>query len=192
MLEELMGKPVPYAAARDDIAPGDLLFLHHAFVANWYGAQIEAVQRFTGPFAHVASFDRIVLGGEDRVVVLESVVPKQRCVLVSATAEAGFFWVAMKRPMSKAERESWWRELGADPFVYDKLGAIEAGADLLPPDEDANPRRWCAKSVAIRRRESDVDLAPRRHARDPGRYVPTDMYFEAVNRFNGAAHFVSM
>jgi hypothetical protein len=142
-------------------------------VPTWYGVQIEAVQRFTGPFAHIAVFDRIVIGGEERVVVYESVVPHLRSVLVSATAEQGFFWIAMNRPMSKTEREGWWREFGANPFLYDKLGAIEAGGDMLPANEDENPRRWCAKAVAIRRRESGVDLGKR--------YVPTDMAIAAQN-----------
>jgi hypothetical protein len=184
VLDDLIAAGVDYSSVRDDIAPGDLLLLHHEFVANWYGVQIEAVQRFTGPFAHIAQFDRVVVGGEERVVVYESVVPHVRAVLVSATAEEGFFWISLNRPMSKRERDGWWRELGAHPYVYDKLGAIAAGAGVLPKGEDDDPRRWCAKAVALRRRESDVDLGRR--------YVPTDMAVEAQNRFNGRLRYVRM
>lgn len=171
MLSDLIAAGVPYASVRDDIAPGDLLFLHHEFVASWYGVQIEAVQRFTGPFAHVALFDRISLGGQERVVVYESVVPKVRCVLVSATAEEGFFWLHWNKPISSYEREAAWMEMGVNE--YDKVGAIAAGLGQLPADEDANPRRWCAKAVNLWRRLSGVDLGPL--------YVPTAMSIVAQN-----------
>jgi hypothetical protein len=189
-IDALMRAGLPYKQARSQIASGDLLFLHHDFVATWYGIQIEAVQRFTGPFAHVAVFDWIAIGGEPRLVVYESVVPHERCVLVSATAENGFFWVPLARPMSKAERESWWRELGTSPFLYSKEGAVAAGANMLPPDEDEHPRRWCAKAVALRRRQSGIELAAPRHADDPGRYVPTDMALAALA--TAPIHYVSM
>lgn len=190
MLDDLIARGVPYNAVRDDIAPGDLLLLHHAFVPSWYGVQIEAVQHFTGPFAHVAMFDRIRLGDEERVVVYESVTPKVRCVLVSATAEEGFFWVKLNRPIAPIEREAAWLEMGVNE--YDKFGAISAGADALPANEDSNPRRWCAKAVALWRRMSGVQLAPPRQAGDPGRYVPTDMALEAANRFNAQIQYVHM
>lgn len=182
MLEDIIAAGVSYAAARDDIASGDLLLLHHEFVASWYGIQIEAVQRFTGPFAHIALFDRVILGDSDRLVVYESVVPKVRCVLVSATAEEGFFWLRMNRPIGVAEREAAWLEMGVNE--YDKAGALAAGLGQLPEGEDADPRRWCAKAVALWRRMSGVDLG--------SRYVPSDMAMEAMNRFNGQLRYVRM
>lgn len=181
MLEDLIAAGVPYESVRDRIVPGDLLLLHHEFVPSWYGLQIEVVQRFTGPFAHIALLDRIGLGGAERVVVYESVVPKVRCVLVSATAEEGFFWLHLNRPISPAERDAAWREMGV--YDYDKLGAVAAGADMLPPGEDQHPRRWCAKAVALWRRLSGVDLGPR--------YVPTDMALEALNRYGGRLQYVT-
>lgn len=183
-----MARGVPYASVRDDIAPGDLGLLHHDFVASWYGLQIEAVQRATGFFAHIFTFDRIVLGGEERVVADESVVPNERCVLVSNTAEQGFWWISMNRQMLKVERDSWWSEIGSHEFVYDKLGAIEAGDCFLrgvqmPAAEAENPRRWCAKAVALHALKSGLDL---------GRsYVPTEMANVAQN-MGGQLRYVRM
>jgi hypothetical protein len=175
---------VTYAEIRDRIQPGDLLALHHDFVFSWYGCQIEAVQRFTGPYAHIALFDRIVLGDEERVVVYESVVPKVRAVLVSATADEGFFWLPMARPMSRAERAAAWNEMGV--YEYDKLGAIAAGATqgALPAGEDENPRRWCAKFAGLRRRESGVELGPR--------HVPTDQIVAARRDYAAPLIYVRM
>lgn len=167
-----MARPVDYAAVRDDIAPGDLLLLHHDFVPSWYGCQIEAVQRFTGPFAHIAVFDRVPYPDRERLKVYESVVPHVRDVLVSATAEEGFFWISLNRPMTPAEREAALSECGVNQ--YDKFGAIAAGlTDTLGPAEDTLPRRWCAKAVNLWRRKSGVDLGPK--------YVPTDMAIAAQN-----------
>lgn len=173
---------VSYSSVRNQIASGDLLFLHHDFVASWYGIQIEAVQRFTGPFAHIAVFDRIVLGGEDRLVVYESVVPKVRTVLVSATAEKGFFWMPMGVPMTKDERDAAWSEMGVND--YDKAGAILAGLDRLPSGEDADPRRWCAKFVALTRKRSLVDLGTS--------HVPTAQATLAAVRYNAPLRYVRM
>jgi hypothetical protein len=182
VLAQIAAGGVAYADVRDQIAPGDLLLLHHEFVASWYGVQIEAVQAFTGPFAHVALLDRIKLGARERVVVYESVVPKVRAVLVSATADQGFFWVRMNRPITDEEREAAWTELGVND--YDKFGAMSAGlTDTLGPHEDALPRRWCAKAVNLWRRKSGVDLG--------ARYVPTDMAIAAQN-LGGKILYVSM
>lgn len=182
MLEDLIARGVPYSAVRDDIAPGDLLLLHHEFVATWYGIKIEAVQRFTGPFAHIAVFDRVPYPDRERVKVYESVMPDVRDVLLSATAQHGFFWVQLNRPMRPAEREQALRECGVNK--YDQLGAIAAGAGQLPPDEDARPRRWCAKAAALWRRLSDTDLGPS--------HVPTEQALVATNRFNARIRYVTM
>jgi hypothetical protein len=188
MLQDLMSAGVSYAAVRDDIAPGDLLLLHHEFVASWYGVQIEAVQRATGFFAHIAVFDRVIVSGRERLVVYESVVPHLRSVFVSATAEEGFFWISMAKPMAQAESDAWWVEFGAHPFLYDKVGAIEAGECFLrgvpmPLEEDTHPRRWCAKAVGLHRLKSGVDL---------GRsYIPTEMANVAQN-LGGVLRYVRM
>jgi hypothetical protein len=177
-LAAMMGDALPYEKAHERIAPGDLLLLHHEFTPSWYGCQIEAVQRFTGPFAHIGVFDKIA----GRNVVYESVVPKVRVVRASVTAEHGFFWLEMHRPMTEAERERWWTEIGVND--YSKAGAMAAGmSDTLGPEEDEQPRRWCAKSVALCRRLSGVDLG--------NRYVPTDMALQALNR-GGVLRYVAM
>ncbi len=183
MLDDLIKNGVSYSSVRGDIAPGDLLLLHDDFIPDWYGVQIAAVQAFTGPFAHIAVFDRIILGGEERVVVYESVVPKVRCVLVSATAGKGFFWIKLNRPMTRNERDMAWLEMGVND--YSKGGAIAAGlVETLGPQEDVLPRRWCAKAVNLWRRASGVDLGPK--------YVPTDMALVAQNKFNGRLQYVHM
>lgn len=189
VLGDLVAKGVLYSDVRDDIAPGDLLLLHHDFVASWYGMQIEAVQRATGYFAHIAVFDRVVLSGRERLVVYESVVPHERAVFASATAEQGFWHVAINKRMSPEEREAWWTEFGAHPFVYSKEGAIGAGACFLrgvpmPIEEDADPRRWCAKAVALHGRHSDRDLG-RSH-------VPTEQFNVAMNKHAGKVRYVRM
>lgn len=174
---------VPYTSVRDEIQSGDLLFLHDEFVPSWYGVQIGAVQLFTGPFAHVGLFDRIGLGGVERLVVYESVVPKVRGVLVSATAQdsGGFFWMKMQQPIAAAEREAAWREMGVNE--YDKVGAVLAGLNMLPPDEDANPRRWCSKAVTLWRRFSGVEFS--------NHYVPSIMAEEALD-MGGQLQYVRM
>lgn len=171
-----------YSEARGQIQSGDLLFLHHSFVASWYGIQIEAVQRFTGPLAHVAVFDRIIMGGEERLVVYESVVPKPRAVLVSATAEEGFFWMPVGHPITPEEREAIWTELGVND--YDKVGAVLAGLGHMPPNEDELPRRWCAKFAALHRKLSGVNLGPT--------HVPTEQAIEAMTHYNAPMRYVRM
>jgi hypothetical protein len=179
---------VPYADVRNDIRSGDLLALHHEFVLSWYGCQIEAVQRFTGPFAHIAVFDRIVLGDEERVVVYESVVPKVRAVPVSVTAEEGFFWLPMQRPMSPEERRAWWDgEIGWGD--YSKQGAMLAGAAMaglmeMPATEAADPRRWCAKAAGLRRRDSGVELGQH--------FVPTPQIQTAMRDYGARLIYVQM
>jgi hypothetical protein len=164
---------IPYAEARPLIKSGDLLFLHDEFVLSWYGAQIEAVQLFTGPFAHVAMFEWVTIGSRQRLLVAESVVDKVRAVAVSATAGKGFIWQPMNREPSDEEHTAVADALGFG--TYSKPGATEAGLNALPASEDADPRQWCAKRVVQWRRKSGLDLAPPRHAGDPGRYVPTDV-----------------
>jgi hypothetical protein len=181
---------VLYADIREQIRPGDLLALHHDFVASWYGVQIEAVQRFTGPFAHIAVFDRITLGADERVVVYESVVPLVRPVPVSVTAAeaGGFFWLPMRRPMSDLERRAWWDvEIGGGE--YSKPGAVLAGAAFaglmeMPAGEDHDPRRWCAKAVGLRRRDSGVELGPH--------YVPTAQIAAARRDYGAPLVYVRM
>lgn len=177
---------VPYADVRGSIKSGDLLFLHHDFVASWYGLQVEMVQDFTGPFAHIAMFDWVQLGGEARLVVYESVVPDPRVVLVSATAEetGGFFWMPLDCPITPDEREAIWRELGNKTYGYDKLGAIQAGLGTLPPGEDNDPRRWCSKFVALARRRAGIDLGPD--------YVPSTQAVAAVQHTGRQPQFVRL
>jgi hypothetical protein len=182
VIKLIAGGGIPYADARPQIQSGDLLLLHHDFVASWYGVQIEAVQLFTGPFAHIAVLDRIDIGGDERVVVWESVVPKERVVPVSATADQGFFWISLRKPMTTAERDFAWNGIGVRE--YSKEGAVLAGLDRLPADEDANERRWCAKSANLMRRRSDVDLGPR--------YVPTDMALSAMRKYGARLQYVRM
>jgi len=182
VLDLIKAGGVPYDSVRGKIKSGDLLALHHDFVASWYGVQIEAVQRFTGPFAHVAMFQWVNWGGVDRLGVCESVVPKRRFVAVSATAEEGFFWLPMNREPSAEEHRAVADSMGFGE--YDKLGAIEAGLDKLPADEDANPRMWCAKAVNLWRRVSGVDLG--------SRYVPTDMVLTAILKYNARLQYVRM
>jgi hypothetical protein len=141
---------ISYAEARPLIKPGDLLFLHHSFVKDWvelswYDKQIYAVQKFTGPMAHIGILDRIQSpdDDEDRVIVYESVVAKPRAVRLSTTAEQGFLWLPMNRPITAAAREAIWSALGFGD--YSKWGAVLAGLKLLPKDEAARSRMWCAK-----------------------------------------------
>jgi hypothetical protein len=173
---------VLYSDIRDQIQSGDALLLHHDFAAPWYGLnwydfQINVVQEMTGAFAHIALFDRIGLGGEERVVVYESVVPKVRAVLVSATAEQGFFWLRLNAPLTKEKREAIWAEMGVNE--YSKAGAVLAGADALPANEAQDPRRWCAKFVGLY-----ADLGPR--------WVPTDQAMTAMNQRNARLQYVRM
>lgn len=174
---------IPYAEARERIQPGDLCWLHHEFVPTWKGLQTEAVQMFTGPFAHVCAFDRIRWAdGSDRLIAYESVVPHPRAVRVSTTAEVGFFWSAVNVPISPAEREWIWRRLGMEEYAYSKPGAVLAGVKALPEDEADNPRQWCAKFTDLSRRESGLGL---------GRsYVPTAIA-ELVHQF-APLQYVSM
>lgn len=179
---------IPYDQARPKIQPGDLLLLHHEYLKDWaelswYDKQISLVQQFTGPFAHIGVLDRIQLAdGSDQVICYESVVPRRRAVRVSTTAEHGFFWIPLHRPMTPVEREAIWRELGFGE--YSKWGALLAGAGRLPADEDLRSRMWCAKFAAQCRRLSGVDLGPR--------YVPTDQALVATNSFNAQIRYVSM
>jgi hypothetical protein len=175
---------VPYSSIRDEIRSGDLLLLHHSFVPSLYGLQIAAVQEWTGPFAHVALLDRVVIGGIERVAVWESVVPDVRMVPVTSTVEdtAGFFWIPMGRAMSADAIGALWERTGKGK--YSKPGAVLAGINALPADEDADPRMWCAKLVNLICRIDGVDLGPR--------YVPTDMAFEAMRLFNAPLRYVRM
>lgn len=184
---------VPYAEARGKIVSGDLLFLHHDFVASWYGLQIEAVQRFTGPLAHIAVFDWVRMGtdpdGELRLDVLESVVPYGRCVPVSSTAEEGFIWVHLNKPMTAEERRHIWAEICKPPYEYSKPGAIDAGLAYKrgvpqPASEDQDPRRWCAKFARLARAQSGVDLGPYD--------VPTAQFLWVVNKLGGIPQYVRM
>jgi hypothetical protein len=184
VLEMIAAGGVSYSAVRDQIKSGDLLLLHHGFVPTLYGLQIEAVQEFTGPFAHIAILDRVTIAGVDRVVVWESVVPKFRMVPVTATVEelAGFFWIPMNAPMSTAEREAAWAMTGKGE--YSKPGAVAAGLKALPVYEDDNPRMWCAKATDILRRISGVEL---------GRsYVPSASAEFALKTSPGRLQYVRM
>lgn len=187
MLAALANAAVPYTVARDDFCPGDVLLLHHAFAADWmnlswYDKQICAVQRFTGPFAHIGIIDRIAQAGEERVVVYESVVPKVRCVRLSTTAKdiGGFFWLSLKRDISTEEREAIWTAMGTGP--YSKWGAVLAGMDRLPADEDARDRMWCAKFFRLMRRLSGVQL---------NSSVPTEQAIALLN-MGGSLRYVQM
>lgn len=177
MLANLITAGVPYASVRDDLCPGDAILLHHAFVGDWmelslYDKQIWAVQRFTGPFAHVGIIDRIPQAGTDRVVVYESVVPKVRCVRLSTTAKdvGGFFWISLKRDITQAERDAVWSAMGTGP--YSKWGAILAGVDALPPDEDQRERMWCAKFFRLMQMLSGINVRSS---------VPTQQAMELLN-----------
>lgn len=172
---------VPYSQVRDQIRAGDLLALHHEFVMSWYGCQIEAVQAFTGPFAHIAMFEWVKWAGVDRLIVAESVVPRVRGVAVSVTAEKGFFWIAMGREPSTEAHQAIADAMGTGE--YSKEGAILAGLDRLPPDEDADPRQWCAKRVNLWARSYGLDLGRR--------YVPSDMVAAAIAQ-GGRLQYVRM
>jgi hypothetical protein len=175
---------VPYTDVRNQIQSGDLLLLHHDFVPTLYGLQIAAVQEWTGPFAHIALLDRVVIGGEERVAVWESVVPKRRMVPVTATVEdtAGFFLLRMNRLMSADAISSAWLNVGKGD--YSKPGAVLAGIDRLPSDEDDNPRMWCAKLVNLLCRMYGVDLGEC--------YVPTAMAEVAIAKYGGQLIYVRM
>jgi hypothetical protein len=180
----LMDAGVPYSSIRDAIRSGDLLLLHHGFVPTSYGLQIALVQEWTGPFAHVALLDRVILGGIERVAVWESVVPDVRMVPVTSTVEklAGFFWIPMHRQMSPDAIGWAWERTGKGP--YSKPGAVFAGLNALPADEDDNPRMWCAKLVNLLCRMDGVDLGPS--------YVPTAMARAATNNDVARIQFVRM
>ena len=175
---------VSYESVRDQIRSGDLLLLHHDFIPTLYGLQIEAVQQWTGPFAHIALLDRVVIGGEERVAVWESVVPLRRMVPVTATVEdtAGFFWLSMNRPMSADAIASAWANTGKGE--YSKPGAVLAGINALPDDEDDNPRMWCAKLINLLCRMYGIDLGEC--------YVPTAMASVAMSKYNARLQYVRM
>ena len=170
---------VPYSQVRDSITAGDFMFLHDEPEYTLYGAQIAAVQAFTGPFAHVALIDKF--GG--RVWVEESVVPYVRLSPLSNVVPKGFFLLRLGIEMSEAERDIALKYVSLGE--YSKPGAVAAGLNWINENsgDDDDGRWWCAKFSSIVRR-GVVDCGPA--------YVPTAMADYMTKRYGKKLIYVRM
>lgn len=155
-----------YQTARPLIESGDVIAFSNDGWETRSDLESQAVRFFTrSEFSHVAS----IIRADDRLKMIEAVVPKVRIVPLSEIT-GGFYWIPMRKSLSSAATKYARSLEGQD---YSKIEAILGYFGL---DKEENNKWQCAELKRSILRRNGTIL--------PGRSTPTSVIKDCMSMGN--------